>query len=68
MWPLSVSERTTDGFDVTVEADVETGFDALFGTRASRAPGSLNVDKDQIDARAEVSRGPWTCEPGISGN
>jgi outer membrane receptor protein involved in Fe transport len=59
---LSVSGRTTDGFNATVEADAQTGFDALFGTRASRAPGS--VDKDLIDARAEVSRGPWTLRAG----
>ena len=65
---LSVSGRTTDGFDATVEADAQTAFDALFGTRASRAPGPLNVDKDLIDARAEVSRGPWTLRAGTLGN
>ena len=64
---LSVSGRTTDGFDATVEADAQTAFDALFGTRASRAPGPLNVDKDLIDARAEVSRGPWTLRAGYFG-
>ena len=64
---MSVSGRTTDGFDATVEADAQTAFDALFGTRASHAPGSLNVDKDLIDARAEVSRGPWTLRAGYFG-
>jgi iron complex outermembrane receptor protein len=64
---LSVSGRTTDGFGATIEADAQTAFDALFGTRASRAPGPLNVDKDLIDARAEVSRGPWTLRAGYFG-
>jgi hypothetical protein len=64
---LSVSGRTTDGFDAR-NGRPDT-FDALFGTRASGAPGPLNVDKDLIDARARRSRevhGP--CERGTLDN
>ncbi|MGH8646865.1 MAG: TonB-dependent receptor plug domain-containing protein, partial [Gammaproteobacteria bacterium] len=64
---LSASGRTTNGFDETIEADAQTRFDALFGTRASLAPSSINVGKDLIDARADVSRGPWTLRAGYFG-
>ncbi|MGH8538380.1 MAG: hypothetical protein ACREXM_18520 [Gammaproteobacteria bacterium] len=64
---LSASGRTTNGFDETIEADAQTRFDALFGTRASLAPSSINVGKDLVDARADVSRGPWTLRAGYFG-
>jgi len=64
---LSASGRTTNGFDEIIEADAQTRFDALFGTRASRAPSSINTQKDVVDVRADVSRGPWTLRAGYFG-
>jgi iron complex outermembrane receptor protein len=64
---LSASGRTTAGFDETIGADAQTPFDALFGTTASLAPAPLNAGKDLIDARVDVSRGPWTWRMGYFG-
>ncbi|RZL36656.1 MAG: TonB-dependent receptor [Rubrivivax sp.] len=43
----------TDGFKETVRADAQTGLDALFGTRASLAPGPVNTGYDSVDAHVE---------------
>ena len=45
----------TDGFKKTVEADAQTPLDALFGTRASLAPGSVNTGHDAVDTSIELS-------------
>ncbi len=64
---LSASGRSTNGFGETIEADAQTRFDKLFGTHASLAPSSINVDKDLVDARLDASRGPWTFRAGYFG-
>ena len=64
---LSASGRTTNGYDEIIAADAQTRFDALLGTRASLAPSSINTQKDVIDVRADVSRGPWTLRAGYFG-
>lgn len=46
----------TDGQRETVTADQQSYLDALFGTRASLAPGPMNVGFKALDANAEVGR------------
>lgn len=45
----------TDGFKETVQADAQSGLDALFGTHASLAPGPVNTGYDALDAHVEGS-------------
>lgn len=56
---FSLSARTTDATDESIRADAQTGFDALFGTTASLAPGHLNAQRDLLDLRVDVAKGPF---------
>lgn len=47
---------STDGQRETVTADQQTFLDGLFGTKASLAPGPMNVGFKAFDANADVSR------------
>ena len=49
----------TDGHKRTIEADAQTGNDAVFGTHASRAPGPPNLGRDSLDAALDLSRDVW---------
>jgi outer membrane receptor for ferrienterochelin and colicins len=49
----------TDGARSTVQADAQTGFDRLFGTQASRAPGPIDNGRDAVDGLLDLSRGAW---------
>ena len=53
----------TDGGGRTIDADAQTGLDAIFGPfgvpPASHAPGPMNNDYKLIDAAVELARGPW---------
>jgi len=64
---LAVQLQTTDGQDSIIDADAQTGFDNLLGTTASLAPGSVNLGRDLIDARIDISNGPWTIRAGYAG-
>ncbi|MGH8652992.1 MAG: TonB-dependent receptor plug domain-containing protein [Gammaproteobacteria bacterium] len=64
---VSLQGRTTNGFDKIVEADAQTRFDTLFGTRASRAPSAVNTERDVVDVHADISNGPWTWRAGYFG-
>lgn len=57
LWSLDY--RQSDGDDSTVAADWASGFDSLFGTSSSRAPGPLNRGFRALDARAEIASGDW---------
>ncbi|HEV8692302.1 MAG TPA: TonB-dependent receptor plug domain-containing protein, partial [Ideonella sp.] len=53
----------TDGGGRTVDADAQTGLDAIFGQfgvpPVSHAPGPMNNDYKLIDAALELASGPW---------
>lgn len=54
----------TDGIDRTVQADAQTGLDALFGTRASLAPGPLNLGHDAVNAHVDGQYGQLRVRAG----
>lgn len=56
---LSLHLGRTDGHRRVVERDAQSALDAVFGTRASLAPGPLNVGYEAADARLELSHGRW---------
>ncbi len=61
---VSLNGRTTAGHNATVEADAQTAPDHLFRTRASLAPGLINVGRNFIDARIDLSNDQWTFRAG----
>lgn len=55
---------TTDGQRRVIEADAQTRNDTLLGTRASLAPGSVNVGGDAVDVNLEATYGQWRARFG----
>lgn len=54
----------TDGFKEIIAADAQTRNDLLFGTRASLAPGPVNVGYDAVDANIDLSIDKWRLRGG----
>ena len=55
----------TDGFDEIIEVDAQTALDAVFGTNASNAPGSVNMKRENYNMRLDLRRGQWTFRIGM---
>lgn len=55
----------TDGFDKIVEADAQTALDSLFGTNASKAPGPVNMERENYNIRLDLKRGQWGLRAGV---
>ena len=53
---LMFEYHDTRGQRETITADGQTLFDGIFGTSASLAPGSLNLQRENIDARLDIRR------------
>lgn len=49
----------TDGQKGIIQQDAQSALDALFGTRASLAPGPINAERKALDARADLSKDQW---------
>lgn len=64
---LSVQLKTTDGQDRTLEYDAQTALDTIYSTSASLAPGPVNLGRDSIDTRLDISRGTWKLRLGYQG-
>ncbi|HEB26811.1 MAG TPA: TonB-dependent receptor [Porticoccus sp.] len=50
-----VESHETDGFDEKVRSDAQSTWDSLTGTSASLAPGSVNMERENLDARVELA-------------
>lgn len=50
---------STRGAARRVGPDAQTGWDAIFGTSASLAPGPMNNARDSLDAALDLSYGRW---------
>jgi len=55
----------TDGQSERIDADAQTNLDNFFGTSASLAPGSVNLSRENVDARLDVARGDWRFRGGL---
>lgn len=55
----------TDGQRELVAADAQSQLDALFGTRASRAPGPVNTGHEAVDAHLDASAGKLRLRAGF---
>lgn len=59
-----VRRGRSDGFRAVIEADAQSRNDALYGTRASLAPGPVNVGYTALDANLQLAWGHWTARAG----
>ncbi|TAN65751.1 MAG: TonB-dependent receptor [Methylobacter sp.] len=56
----------TQGHKGIVDADAQTvQFDRLFGSHASLAPGPVNLQAQNLDARVDLSREKWRIRAGL---
>ncbi len=55
---------TTDGHKRVIEEDAQTLRDRMAGTRASLAPGPVNVGYDSVDANLDLSYEHWRLRFG----
>ncbi|WP_150049001.1 TonB-dependent receptor plug domain-containing protein [Methylomonas rhizoryzae] len=62
---LAFEYHKTQGQNSIIDADQQTQFDQIFGTHASLAPGPVNLSRDNIDARIDISRGNWQFRGGL---
>jgi iron complex outermembrane receptor protein len=51
----ALESHKTDGFDEKITSDQQSNLDALLGTSASVAPGSVNLERKNLDARLELA-------------
>ncbi len=54
----------SDGYKKSIERDLQSSLDAVFGTRASKAPGPISASRDAIDARADLAYDKWRFRTG----
>ncbi|MCQ8130971.1 TonB-dependent receptor plug domain-containing protein, partial [Methylomonas rivi] len=63
---LALEYHKTAGQNSIVDADLQSQFDSLnLGPRASLAPGPVNLSRDNLDARLDLSRGNWRFRGGM---
>ena len=55
---------TTDGQRQIIAADAQSTIDILTGTSASLAPGPVNLGRDAIDGRIDLSHDKWRLRAG----
>lgn len=64
---LMLEYHKTNGHGGIVDADLQTAHDKLFDTDVSNAPGPLNLQRDNFDARLDISKGYWQLRAGYQG-
>ena len=64
---FSLELHSTDGQKEFVDADAQTRLDSLFGTHASLAPGPVNVRRETLDTRLDLSKDNLRLRLGYQG-
>lgn len=49
----------SDGHKETIQRDLQSSLDVLFGTSASRAPGPISASRDAFDGRVDLALDNW---------
>lgn len=62
---IALEYHGTDGQRESIDADAQTTFDNIFGTNASLAPGPVNLQRENFDARLDIARGDWRLRAGL---
>jgi len=60
----SLEYHNTKGQQELIEEDAQTQYDRIFGTNASLAPGAVNTQHRNLDARLDLSQGNWQFRAG----
>jgi outer membrane receptor protein involved in Fe transport len=60
-----IEYHNTNGQRQIIGSDAQTFYDGVYGTRASLAPGPVNLQRDNLDAHLDVSRGNWRLRGGL---
>lgn len=60
-----VEIHETDGAKPIIDSDAQSFLDAITGTQASNAPGHVNLQRDNIDARFEVEYKKLLVRSGV---
>ncbi|PHS72655.1 MAG: TonB-dependent receptor [Cycloclasticus sp.] len=68
-WKTAFSAQVLDthGQHEKIDADLQTALDTGFGTSASLAPGSLNLGRQSLDTRIDISKDNWQIRLGYQG-
>jgi len=68
-WDTAFSAQVlkTHGQHEKIDADFQSGLDAFFGTTASLTPGSVNLGKQSLDTRIDISKDEWQIRLGYQG-
>ncbi|MDT4292090.1 TonB-dependent receptor [Methylomonas sp. MO1] len=61
----SVEYHTSAGQKSIIESDLQSQLDQALGTHASLAPGPVNLSRDNLDARLDLSRDHWRFRGGL---
>lgn len=61
----AVEYHNSAGQKSVIGSDLQSQFDSALGTRASLAPGPVNLSRDNLDARLDVARGHWRFRGGL---
>ncbi|HIE02341.1 MAG TPA: TonB-dependent receptor [Thiotrichaceae bacterium] len=64
---LSMEYHDTKGHGRQIEADFQTAYDKIFGTKASIAPNPVNLQQRNFDANMNISRGNWRLHTAYQG-
>jgi len=64
---FSMEYHDTQGHGEIIEEDIQTSYDKMFGTHASLAPSSVNVQQRNFDARLDISRENWRLRTAYQG-
>ncbi len=64
---LMLEYHDTEGHGGIIDADLQTAYDELFDTDASNAPGPLNLQRENLDVRLDISKGNWQLRTGYQG-
>ena len=62
---LSAQYADTNGQDEKIAADTQSGLDQLFLTSTSLAPGEVNLGKESLDLRIDISKDKWRFRAGL---
>lgn len=68
-WDTAFSAQVLDthGQHEKIDSDFQTGLDGFFATSASLAPNSVNLGRQSLDTRLDISRDEWQIRLGYQG-
>ena len=68
-WETAFSAQVLDthGQHEKIDRDFQSGLDSLLGTSASLAPGSVNLGRQSLDTRLDLSKKKWQIRMGYQG-